>query len=148
MENPAGKASAAGRPASHAAAADPRRLRIFLLKVMLFASVWGALFFRGEWERYGIWVACCAAFVGAGLLMPAAARVPRRLVLALGSALGRALSFLALAFIYWVALVPVAMLARLTGKRFLAKGRDPEAATYWVPREAKPADKASLEKQF
>ena len=36
--------------------------------VLLFAAVWGALFFRGEWARYGVWMACCAALVGAGLL--------------------------------------------------------------------------------
>ena len=127
---------------------EPRRLRIFLLKVLLFAGAWGAIFFRGEWARYGIWMACSAALVGAGLLAPAAARGPRRLVLLLGSALGRALSFLALAVIYWSAVVPVALVARLSGKRFLAKGKDPAAATYWVPRGSGAADKASLERQF
>lgn len=73
---------------------------------------------------------------------------PRRLVMALGSAVGRALSWLALGAIYWLALVPVALLARLTGKRFLSKGKDPSAATYWVPREMGPVDRASLERQF
>jgi hypothetical protein len=93
-------------------------------------------------------MACVATLVAAGLVAPSAARLPRRLVMALGSALGRALSWTALAIIYWAALVPVALIARLSGKRFLAKGKDPAAATYWVPCTGKPADKASLERQF
>lgn len=148
MEGVTAESKAGRGPSSHAAPADPRRLRIFLLKVLLFAAVWGALFFRGEWARYGVWMACTAALVAAGLLAPSAARVPRRLVIAIGSALGRGLSWLALACIYWLALVPVALLARLSGKRFLEKGKDPGATTYWVPHEAKAADKASLERQF
>lgn len=148
MEVVTGKSEAGRAPTSHAAPADPRRLRIFLLKALLFAAVWGALFFRGDWGRYGTWMACSAALVAAGLLMPSAARVPRRMVIALGSALGRGLAWLALAVIYWLVLVPVALLARLTGKRFLEKGPDPAAASYWIPRESKAADKATLERQF
>lgn len=150
MEGVTARASARRAPSAQELPGQPgpRRLRIFLLKVLLFAAAWGALFFRGEWARYGVWLACSAALVGAGLAAPSAARFPRRMVMAVGSAVGKTLSWLALACIYWVALVPVALLARLGGKRFLEKGKDPEAASYWIPREAEPADKASLERQF
>ena len=38
-----------GRMAAYRLAETPASVRLFLLKVVLFVSVWGALFFRGDW---------------------------------------------------------------------------------------------------
>lgn len=127
---------------------DARSLRLFLLKVGLFVSVWGALFFKGAWVRYGYWEAGWGLVLGLGLLFPAPFRPLRRMVIRLGSLIGQALSWSALAFIYFLALVPVALVARLTGKKFMPRGKDPAAATYWEPRTESATDRASLERQY
>jgi hypothetical protein len=128
--------------------ADPATVRKFLLKLALFVAVWGALFFRGEWARYGVWVLGWAAVIAFGLFFPAPFRPVRRLALRLGALVGRALAFLALGFIYYVVVTPVALVARATGKRFLSLGKDADATTYWETRDPAPVGKESLERQF
>lgn len=127
---------------------DNRRLRIFLLKLGLFVSVWGALFFRGNWTGYGYWEVTWAAVIALGLLFPAPFRPLRALVVRLGAFIGHALSWSALAFIYWFGIVPIGLLAKMTGKKFMPLGKDASASTYWESRSADPADKASLERQY
>jgi hypothetical protein len=129
---------------------DARSVRIFLLKLGLFVSVWGALYFRGNWIGYGYWEMTWAAVIALGFLVPAPFRPVRRLVIRLGAFIGRSLSLLALAFIYWFGIVPIGLLARMTGKSFMPRGRDDAAETYWEVRPAVPDKdgKASLERQY
>lgn len=127
---------------------DARALRLFLLKLLLFAAVWGALFFRAEWLRYGYWLATWAAVVAVGLLFPAPFRPLRRALTRLGSWVGHGLAWLALAAIYWLGVAPLGILARLAGKSFMPKGKDAKASTYWERRAEMPKSKAEWEKQF
>jgi hypothetical protein len=127
---------------------DARSVRLFLLKLGLFVSVWGLLFFRGNWIGYGYWEATWAAVIALGLAVPAPFRPLRRAVIRLGALVGRSLAFLALAFIYWVGLVPIALLARVTGKSFMPRGKDASMESYWEKRPMGEIDKASLERQY
>jgi hypothetical protein len=150
---PPGSAKTRAAAAKRARKPEPRTddyadIRKFALKLALAASIWGAIFFWGDWRIYGFWLEGCGAALLAGLVHPPLFRNLRRLLIALGSAIGRALAFLALAFIYFAGLVPVALIARLAGKRFLDKGKDPSAASYWEARDPAPAGKADLERQY
>lgn len=125
----------------------PKQIRLFLLKFLLFVTIWGLLVFKGAWTRYAVWVASWSAIIALGLLYPAPFRPVRRVIVRLGILLGRILAFLALAFIYYLVLTPVALAARLSGKRFLA-GKTTDVASYWERRAPVPTDRASLERQF
>lgn len=138
----------ASRHPGHPLKEDPRSVRLFLLKVGLFVTVWGALAFRGQWVRYGYWEAGWAAALVLGLLFPAPFRPARRAVIRLGARIGRALSWAALAIIYFLGVVPVALVAKLVGKRFLPRGKDPGLETYWETRAERSPDRASLERQY
>ena len=76
-----------------------------------------------------------------GLLVIAGALVPARLRalylgwMSLALAIGWVMSRAVLTLIFAGVLVPLALLARLTGKRFLALRPDRSAASYWVRRE-------------
>jgi len=79
---------------------------------------------------------------GAGaLLVVAGAMAPARLrTLYLGwmtgaLAIGWVMSRVVLTLVFAVVLVPLALVARLTGKRFLALTPDPEERSYWVRRK-------------
>jgi len=79
---------------------------------------------------------------GAGaLLLLAGALIPARLrALYLGwmtvaLAIGWVMSRLVLTLVFAGVLTPLALLARVTGKRFLTLGPDRAAPTYWVRRE-------------
>jgi saxitoxin biosynthesis operon SxtJ-like protein len=81
------------------------------------------------------------ALLGAGaLLVLAGALVPARLRslylgwMTVALTLGWVMSRVVLTLVFAVVLTPLALLARLTGKRFLALEPDPEAPSYWVRR--------------
>lgn len=123
-------------------------LRMFGLKLALFVTVWGALFFKGEWTRYGYWIAAWYAVLSFGLLFPLLLRPVRRAVIPVGAWIGRALAYTALAVIYFGVIAPLGIFARVIGKKFLTKGKDPEAATYWIARESAPLDPGAWERQY
>ena len=50
-------------------------------------------------------------------------------------AIGWVMSRVVLTLVFAVVLTPLALVARLTGKRFLALGPDRTASTYWVRRK-------------
>jgi len=70
----------------------------------------------------------------AGTLFPARLRTAYLAWMALALALGWVMSRVMLTIVFIVVLTPLALLARLSGKRFLAMERDPSASSYWVRR--------------
>ena len=62
--------------------------------------------------------------------------------------LGLVVSTILLAIFFYVVLTPVGWLARLSGKDFLQRKMLPPGESYWVKRESKEFEKASLEQQF
>jgi thiol:disulfide interchange protein len=116
--------------------ATPRALRSFGLVlggVLLALAAW--LLWRGRppaaWLAAGLPGALLAAL---GLLAPAALRGAHRAWMALALALGWVTSRLVLLLVFSLLLTPLALAARLLGKRFLAMGPDPRATSYWVAR--------------
>jgi thiol:disulfide interchange protein len=75
-----------------------------------------------------------ALLAALGLLAPAALRGAHRAWMALALALGWVTSRLVLLLIFSLLLTPLALVARLLGKRFLELRPDRDAATYWVAR--------------
>jgi hypothetical protein len=72
---------------------------------------------------------------GVGAKLPQPLRTPYRMWMAFALALGWVVSRLVLVLLFALVLTPVALVARLAGKRFLDLRADPSAQTYWVPRE-------------
>ena len=112
---------------------SPRALRRFGLAVggvlMLLA---GWLAWRGKVGQ--AWLAAGALLALLGAVAPAALRGVHRAWMALALALGWVTSRLVLLLVFSLLLTPLALLARLLGKRFLEQRPDPGATTYWVAR--------------
>ncbi|MHB1862140.1 MAG: SxtJ family membrane protein [Gemmatimonadaceae bacterium] len=89
-----------------------------------------------------------AALLLAGLLVPTRLGPLERAWLAFGNLLSRVTGPIVLAFIYFVALTPIAYLRRTFGRSPLA--RDPSAPSYWIPRAARDAEerRRANERQF
>jgi len=89
---------------------------------------------------------------GGALLILAGAVAPARLrTLYLGwmtaaLAIGWVMSRVVLTLVFALVLVPLALFARLTGKRFLALDADPKAQSYWVRR--KPGGRGRYERMY
>ncbi len=67
----------------------------------------------------------------------------------LGNALGSVVTRIILVVFFFLVMTPVALVARLSGKRFLELGfRDPSRKTYWNTRNDSEQDASEFERQF
>ncbi len=57
-------------------------------------------------------------------------------------------SHLVLAAVYFLVLTPVSLLLRVRGKDPMNRSFDPEAPTYWIPRDGRKRPKSSYFRQF
>jgi hypothetical protein len=85
-------------------------------------------------KRYEVLGTLGAILIVLAGFAPAALRVPYRLWMTFGFALGWVVSRVVLAVLFALVVTPIALAARLLGKRFLDLRPDPGATTYWVPR--------------
>ena len=113
--------------------------------VFLVIAVWplasgGAL---GYWP-----LAVAVAFGAIALAAPRLLAWPNRLWLRLGLLLHRVMSPIALALIFYVAIMPVGLVMRMLGKDLLRLRRRPDATTYWIERTPPGPPPDSLKNQF
>jgi hypothetical protein len=92
------------------------------------------------WQKHAPWLlaAIALALAAGALVAPAALRGPYRAWMALARALGWIVSRAVLLVAFALVLTPVALVARLLGKRFLDLKPDKSAPSYWVPRDGAP----------
>jgi hypothetical protein len=82
------------------------------------------------------------------LLRPVLLEVPNRLWTKLGVLLGRVVSPIALAILFYAVLAPVALLLRLTGQDPLRLKLDRRADSYWIARKPPGPAPDSMSNQF
>jgi len=98
-----------------------------------FAVLGGLLLWRGHWQpKYFFWVA--GAFLVLGLAAPVV--------------LGWVMTRVILVVLFYVGITPIALIARLVGKRFLDLGFEPARASYWIPRPAADRGRERYKSQF
>lgn len=79
---------------------------------------------------------------------PAIFRIPNRIWFRFGLLLAAIVGPVAIAVVYAVAIVPVGLLMRLSGKDPLRLKLEPEAKSYWIEREPPGPDPKDLPNQF
>ncbi len=115
----------------------PRRLRksaLLVGAVLLALALLFAVRGRHPWLRDAAGAAG-VLLIAAGALVPSRLRTPYRIWMALALALGWVVARAVLVALFALVLTPVALVARLAGKRFLELNADPSAKTYWVPHQ-------------
>jgi len=129
---------------------SPRALRSFGLTVggVLVALAGLLLWRRGPsawtWGLGGVG----GALVVLGVVAPVVLRPVRQVWMALAFAMGFVMTRVILTVAWVVVFIPTALLLRLFGKDLLRRRRDPDAATYWIPKEDGVATRESLERFF
>lgn len=117
---------------------------VFTVVFALFAA-WPLL--HGESPRG--WAAAAAAlFALAGIFAPHRLGPLNRLWFRFGLLLGRIVSPLVMALIFYVTVVPTGLIMRLLRKDVLRLRLDPGAASYWIPRDPPGPAPDSFERQF
>lgn len=66
----------------------------------------------------------------------------------LGVALGRVVSPVVMAVVYYAVVVPIGLIMRARGKDPLRLRREPQATTYWIGREPPGPPRGSMSRQF
>jgi hypothetical protein len=94
------------------------------------------------------WLALAAMLLGLALLYPAALAPLNRLWRRLSLVLNRVVNPVVLAALFFVAVVPVALMMRTLGKDPLRLRRDPAAVSYWIARELSGPTTETMKQQF
>ena len=93
-------------------------------------------------------LALAAAFAAAAFLAPRLLHPFNRLWFAFGMLLHHIVNPVIMAVMFYGAILPMALLLRWLGKDILRLKREPEAASYWIPREPPAPAPGSMSKQF
>ena len=94
------------------------------------------------------------ALIVAGAFLMIAFAAPRllaplnRLWMRFGLLLHRIVNPLVMALLFFLVVTPIALLMRLFGKRPLHLKTEPDAATYWIPRDPPGPEPDTMKQQF
>jgi hypothetical protein len=117
-------------------------------------QVGGVLLVLGGWFLYRhksaapIFLAIGALLFLFGLGAPQRLRRVYLAWMSIGITLGLIVTAILLTFFYYLILTPIGLMARLAGKDFMERRKDPTAKTYWSPRPSRARDPAHFERQF
>lgn len=123
-------------------------LRKFGVTMAVGLAVLGGLFL---WRRKGepmVFFGLAAAFLLLGLTAPTVLRPIQRAWMAFAIVLGWVMTRVILVVLFFVGVTPVALIARIFGKRFLSLKFEPERASYWEPRQKPDRGRERYESQF
>jgi len=122
-----------------------RSFGIVFTIVFLLLGVWPMLYGTGpRWWACGIAI----LFAVSATLKPSILTVPNRLWLKFGLLLGKIVSPVALAVLFYGAIVPIGLLMRLSGKDPLRLQLEPNSDTYWISRTPPGPKPDSMNNQF
>jgi hypothetical protein len=112
-----------------------------------FALVGGVKLYTGhDWALY--WFAGSAAFLAASLLAPQILGPLNRLWMKFALLLYAVMNPLTMALLFFLVVTPIGVVMRLAGKDFLRKRLEPEASSYWLPRDPPGPAPDSMKQQF
>jgi len=100
----------------------------------------------GEIRGWAITIACVLLAITG--LRPSLLTFPNKLWLHLGLLMHRIASPISLAIIFYMAVTPTGLIARIFKKDILRLKFEPSAKTYWITRERKGPTPESLNDQF
>ena len=118
---------------------------------LLFAAIFGGVGLWPLWHAGGVrpWALVLGAvFLLLALALPRALSALNRGWMQFGLLLNRVVSPLAIGIVYYLTLVPTALLMRVFGKLPLQLKYDPEAASYWIARKPPGPDPQTMNDQF
>lgn len=113
----------------------------FFVLVALLPLVHGGVL---RWWALGV----AAAFATVAFVAPRLLRPLNKVWFAFGMLLHHVVNPLVMAVLFYGAVVPTGLLARAFGKDFLRLKREPDAASYWIPRDQPAPAPKSMSKQF
>jgi hypothetical protein len=127
----------------------PRELRKFGLSVGVVFVLLGALFWLRHKPSAPYLLAPGLALIALGAVLPRMLKYVYLGWMALALLLGFVVSNVLLTLLFFLAITPIGLVARLFDRDFLSLKLNRTATTYWIPRERRgPKSPAEYERQF
>ena len=127
---------------------DPAHLRKFGLTMGIALAVFGGLFlWRGKAVAPYLFI-LGAVFLLLAAVLPRALKPVQKAWMALATVLGWVMTRLLLTIVFFVGITPIALIAKLSGKRFLDLGFEPDRESYWEKRKPHDRGMERYESQF
>ena len=124
-----------------------RKLRSFGLIVaagFAIIALWPTVF-RGQNPRMGA-LALSVVLSAMAFVFPPALKPFHRVLMSIGETLGWVNSRIILSVVYYVLIVPIGAIRRMTGKDAMRRKFEPAAETYKIPRSRRPA--SHMQRQY
>ena len=93
-------------------------------------------------------LAIALAFAAVALVRPILLAPLNRLWFKFGMLLNRIVSPLVMGMLFYLIITPIALFMRLLGKDLLNLKRDPEARSYWIPRDPPGPEPDTIKNQY
>jgi hypothetical protein len=130
-------------------APDRKELRTFGVSLGVVCLLWaGILWWRGHAAAVPWLLGAAPCLVLLALAAPTALRPIHRVWMPVARAIARVLTWILLTLAYYLVFTPFGVVMRILGKDPLHRRFEPEAATYWEPRNGGPFDADRLTKQY
>ena len=123
-----------------------RGFAIVFAMVFLATSIW-LYYQKQELWSYGL-AGLAGCFTLLAFTIPKVLRPLNALWFQFGMMLHKIINPIVLGLVFFAVLTPVAILMRLFGKTPLPLAPNPEAETYWIPRDPPGPDPKSMKRQF
>lgn len=127
---------------------ETKDLRSFGLTLGIFLILFaGLLWWRGKGLHFWM-IGLGGTLALLGLLLPNLLKPVQKGWMTLAVLIGWVMNRVILSLLFFIAVTPIGLIARLTGKQFLDTAWKDGKDSYWLPHTDKSADKASYENQF
>jgi hypothetical protein len=118
---------------------------------LVFAGFFGILAGLSWWrggELWPWWVGASAVFAAIAIVFPRGLAPANRAWTRLGLLLFKVVNPIVMLILYSVAIVPIGLIRQAAGKDPLRLRFDPEAPSYWIPREPPGPAPETMKNQF
>jgi hypothetical protein len=126
----------------------PADLRKFGITIGLILVITGSVMFWFDTSGYIWFTASGTILMFSAIVFPQVLKPLNTIWMGIAVVLGFIMTRVILTVLYFLVLTPVALIAKITGKKFIDKGFYREAETYWNIREKKEIVPSEYERQF
>jgi len=125
-----------------------KELREFGLTIGVILVILGGIAaWRGR-PVYPYFLSFGIAFIAAGIILPAALKIPQKAWMGFAVVLGFFMSRLVLSILFYAVITPIGIMMRIFGKDVLDQRIDRSAPSYWKKRETATKTKESYQNQY
>ena len=122
--------------------------RSFGLTFAVVLAIFAGISWWREGERWPYWLGAAAAFGLLALVLPKLLAPLNRAWTKLGLLLFKVVNPVVMFLLFAITIVPIGLLRRALGKDSLRLRFEPDARSYWIPREPPGPSPESMKNQF